>query len=38
MFSKKSSTGSDPNKVSTANAASITKVATAPNIPEKIKI
>lgn len=28
----------DPNTASTANAANITKVATAPNIPEKIKI
>ena len=28
----------NPNTASTANAANITKVATAPNIPEKIKI
>lgn len=27
----------DPNKASTANAANITKVATAPNIPEKLE-
>lgn len=40
MFSKKSSTVNDPNKVSTANAANITKVATEinPNIPDKIEI
>lgn len=28
----------DPNKASTANAANITKVATAPNIPDKIEL